>query len=162
MKERANCMGNTMHVTLDQHRPSSFIEGDIKAVLAAMEKNDVDIIYIVSNEGRTVEEKYNNLRLVLSQLSENTDEHTVILSDAYISAQEYPKEVYPFPYGITNEKIESILDQQSKILEDAGFFNINDFIQYEYKRGFIYKNKIGNEVIEFIKGTSKRAEKERS
>lgn len=36
-------------------------------------------------------------------------------------------------------------------MEDAGFVNVNDYVDYEYKTAFIYPNEAGRKVIEAMK-----------
>lgn len=40
---------------------------------------------------------------------------------------------------------------ENSIMEDAGFVNVNDYVDYEYKTAFIYPNEAGRKVIEAMK-----------
>ena len=44
--------------------------------------------------------------------------------------------------------IYDVLERENKILENAGFVNVNNYVGYEYKTAFIYPNELGQKVID--------------
>ena len=85
---------------------------------------------------------------------EEIGEKKIIIATADIKEEDYPEEKYVFNEDelkmFPNKKlipVDKVLKEQSKIYEEAGFVNVNDYVGYEYKVAFIYPNEYGKEVI---------------
>lgn len=127
---------------------------DVASVLEGI-KRDVDIVRIVTYEG-TQEEKKNDIKKAIQLLGAENDDK-VILIDAFASTKEYPTEEYYLVCPEEGKKelpIKEVLERESKMLDDIGFESINFYVRYEYKIAYIYPNKIGLEVINFMKDSN--------
>lgn len=137
-----------------------FMIEDMLSLLIRMERNDATVVFIQNYYG-TQEEKVKTIKEVLS-LFENKD-NVVILTWAYVSTDEFKEEEYynqyDFDKDYINESVENgkkpipfdeVIERESKLLEDIGFIDINDFIGYEYSKAYLYDNTLGNEVVNFI------------
>jgi hypothetical protein len=87
------------------------------------------------------------------------DDNAIIAITAHLSTLEFPREEYYDPDNARdieskgNRKPlpwDSILERESCMLADAGFININHYVDYEYKIAFIYNNAAGRKVAEKI------------
>lgn len=91
---------------------------------------------------------------VLKDYLKDVPEDGLYLITAYISEDEFPEDEYIL-YGREEGKklipADEILKRENSIMEDAGFVNVNDYVDYEYKTAFIYPNEAGRKVIEAMK-----------
>lgn len=91
---------------------------------------------------------------VLKDYLKDVPEDELYLITAYISEDEFPEDEYIL-YGNEEGKklipVDEILERENSIMEDAGFVNVNDYVDYEYKTAFIYPNEAGKKVIEAMK-----------
>lgn len=93
--------------------------------------------------------KHNLLNNFCSQF----DESTLIITVAYISAEEFPETEYYLYDEEPNKKkipVTEVLQRECKLLEDIGFINVNKYVKYEYKDAYIYGNKIGQRVSDIM------------
>lgn len=103
----------------------------------------------------------------------NMPEDELYITTAYISAEEFPyTEYYLFETENNSDlnknkkpiPVNEVLERENKILEDAGFVNVNNYVDYEYKTAFIFPNEIGQKVIdkmnERVLECNKESEKE--
>jgi len=79
-------------------------------------------------------------------------EKKIIIATADIKTEDYPEDKYVLNEDelkmFPNKKlipVDKVLKEQSKIYEEAGFVNVNDYVDYEYKVAFIYPNEYGKE-----------------
>ena len=85
-------------------------------------------------------------------INAHKSDNNVICVAAYASKVEFPPEKY-YLYEIDKEKgkkllpLKEILERESKVLEECGFNDINEYVQYETQVPFIYPNEIGLKVI---------------
>lgn len=106
---------------------------------------------------------------VFKDYMKNMPENELYITTAYISCEEFPEDEY---YIFENDKdvnkkllpVNEVLERENKILEDAGFVNVNNYVGYEYKTAFIFPNEIGQKVIdkmnERVLECNKESEKE--
>lgn len=85
----------------------------------------------------------------------------IIITTAAVKEFAFPESKY-YCSTMFNEKeqdkegkfdlpFDNILDITCELLEELGFVNINDFVQYEFSVAYIYPNEKGKKVIEYIK-----------
>lgn len=128
----------------------NFMCDDIKRLML---NNDIKgpIVHILNFDSEQ-EKKYFYLDNFCSVFSDDT----VILTTAYVSAEEFPEDEWyldkPKP-GLKKIPVNDILERESKLLESVGFININDFVQYEYKEAYIYGNEIGRKIASMCSET---------
>lgn len=133
----------------------SFMLNDIKGFSDKVDFNDIHDIYIKYDDAY----KTDNLKAYIeTQKQSNPNfENDIYVTTAYISEEEFPVDkyyLYDFQKKDGLEKIptESVLEREYKILEEAGFVCINDYVGYENKAAFIYPNEKGKEIIENMLG----------
>lgn len=88
---------------------------------------------------------------IFKDYMKNMPEDELYITTAYISYEEFPYDEY---YIFENDKdvnkkplpVNEVLERENKILEDAGFVNVNNYVGYEYKTAFIYPNEIGQKL----------------
>lgn len=137
-----------------------FMIQDVLGALMRMERTDVTLVYIQNYYG-TQEEKAEFIKDLVS-LFENK-ENVVILSWAYVSTDEFNEEEYYNQYDFDKDYIkesieagkkpipfDEVIDRESKLLESVGFIDINNFVGYEYSKAYVYGNKLGNELANFV------------
>ena len=137
-----------------------FMIRDVLGALMLMEREDSTLVYIQNYNG-TQEEKEESIKYVLSLF--NDKENAVILIQAHVSKVEFPEEKYYDPYDgdekyIKNSikagkkpiEFDKIIERESKLLESIGFIDINDFVQYEFSKAYLYGNSLGKELANFI------------
>lgn len=138
----------------------SFMIQDVLGVLMRMERSNSTVVFIQNYYG-TQEEKAEAIKDVLS-LFENKDD-VVILTWAYVSTYEFNEEEYYDQYNFDREYLkesieagkkeipfDEVIERESKLLEELGFRDINDFIGYEFSKAYLYNNSLGEEMINFI------------
>lgn len=94
---------------------------------------------------------------IFKDYMKNKPEDELYITIAYISDKEFPYDEY---YLFEAEKdisknkslipVNEVLERENKILEDAGFVDVNNYVGYEYKTAFIFPNEIGQKVIDTI------------
>lgn len=92
---------------------------------------------------------------IFKDYMKNMPEDELYITTAYISDEEFPYDEY---YIFENDKdvnkkplpVNEVLERENKIMEDAGFVNVNNYVGYEYKTAFIFPNEIGQKVIDVI------------
>ena len=106
---------------------------------------------------------------VFKDYMKNMPEDELYITTAYISCEEFSPNKYCI---FKNEKdvnkklipVNEVLERENKILEDAGFVDVNNYVGYEYKTAFIFPNEIGQKVIdkmnERVLECNKESEKE--
>lgn len=90
---------------------------------------------------------------IFKDYMKNMPEDELYITTAYISDEEFPYDEY---YIFENDKdvnkkplpVNEVLERENKIMEDAGFVNVNNYVGYEYKTAFIFPNEIGQKVID--------------
>ena len=97
---------------------------------------------------------YNKALKEIKDYCKEIGEKKIIIATADIKKEDYPEDKY-----VLNEHelkmfpdkklipVDKVLKKQSKIYEEAGFVNVNDYVDYEYKVAFIYPNEYGKKVI---------------
>ncbi len=97
---------------------------------------------------------YNKALKEIKDYCKEIGEKKIIIATANIKKEDYPEEKYVLNEDelkmFPNKKlipVDKVLKEQSKIYEEAGFVNVNDYVGYEYKVAFIYPNEYGKEVI---------------
>lgn len=144
----------------------SFMVQDVREVLNHLNKreyknNIIEFTCEDNNKEKQLEECKN---FIEKQLKNNPE--SIILTSAYISLEEFPKEEYCFDYEKNKDMnkykkvlpVDDILKRESDILERLGFVSINNYVGYEYKVAFIYPNEIGKEIIDYINNLEKDVE----
>lgn len=128
------------------------VERDIAGLMELSGLQDKPLIYLSVPDLPDMELKEKTLKHVLDTFKEND---CVIITDAYVSLNEFPNEIYTLDKQEEPDKellpIDDVLKRESNLLEKLGFININDYIQYEYKVAFIYGNTNGKFLVEKIK-----------
>ena len=141
----------------------SFLVDDTILLLSEINK-DSTIVYIQNYYG-SQEEKKELIEEIVSLF--NNKEDYLILSWAYVSLDEFPEDKYYDPYlNISEEEkqgkqpipFDEVLIRESKMLESVGFIDFNDYYGLEFSKGYIYNNKLGNEVINYHKNLSNKGE----
>lgn len=91
----------------------------------------------------------------------------VILTRSYVTTEAFnPYEYYCSYMGMNPEDdkedvpYKEVLDINCEALEELGFVSINDFIGYENNVAYIYPNKAGKKIIEYINNLKKEEEKQ--
>lgn len=97
---------------------------------------------------------YNKALKEIKDYCKEIGEKKIIIATADIKKEDYPEEKYVLNEDelkmSPNKKlipVDKVLKEQSKIYEEAGFVNVNDYVGYEYKVAFIYPNEYGKKVI---------------
>ncbi len=115
--------------------------------------NSTNIANIESDE-----KDYDKALKEINDYCKKIGEKKIIIATADIKIEDYPQDKYVLKYGLNKYELEmfpdkklipvdKVLKEQSKIYEEAGFVNVNDYVGYEYKVAFIYPNEYGKEVI---------------
>lgn len=143
----------------------SFMIQDVLGILMRMERSNTTVVFIQNYYG-TQEEKAETIKEVLSLLQNKDD--VIILTWAYVSTYEFREEEYYNQYDFDKEyrkasieagkkeiPFDEVIERESKLLEELGFEDINNFIGYEYSKAYLYNNSLGNEVINFINAVNK-------
>lgn len=138
----------------------SFMIGDMLSLLTRMERNDAILVFIQNYYG-TQEEKAEAIKEVLSLFEDN--KNVVILTWSYVSTDEFKEDEYYDQYSFDKEyreksieagkkeiPFDEVVERESKLLEELGFKDINDFIGYEFSKAYLYNNSLGKEMINFI------------
>lgn len=132
----------TIKISLKQDN-GSFLEHDILGIMSEIGLYDVPVINIYTYEG-TKQEKISNIKRLLECIDLNK---CVVITTAYVSTTEFPPEKYE---SIKNIPVDEVLNDGIDTLQRLGFININDYVDYEYKVAFIFGNKYGLEIREYI------------
>lgn len=136
-----------MNKVIDQGFTGDFFVCDARA-LVGIAKNRVHNLdvsdYLDKNKAEVLKEYLKDIP---------NDELYII--EAYISVVEFPIDKYCL-YDTPNKRyplipIDKVLTRENKIMEAAGFVNVNDYVDYEYKTAFVYPNEIGKKLIEIMK-----------
>lgn len=89
---------------------------------------------------------YNKALKEIKDYCKEIGEKKIIIATADVKKEDYPEDKY-----VLNEHelkmFHKVLKEQSKIYEEAGFVNVNDYVDYKYKVAFIYPNEYGKKVI---------------
>lgn len=135
-----------MNKVKDYGFTGSFFTEDIKGIIDIDNDkiHDIDVIdYLDKNKAEVLKEYLKNIP---------NDELYII--EAYISEDEFPKDKYHLYEFEQSElpliPVDKVLERENKIMEDAGFVNVNNYVDYEYKTAFIYPNEIGKKVIDIM------------
>ena len=140
-----------------------FFTQDIKGLID-INKEKIHMIRIDDNDYLD-----NNKADIFKDYMKNKPEDELYITIAYISDKEFPYDEY---YIFEAEKdvnkklipVNEVLERENKILEDAGFVDVNNYVGYEYKTAFIFPNEIGQKVIdkmnERVLECNKESEKE--
>lgn len=135
-----------MNKVKDYGFTGSFFTEDIKR-LAYIDNDKIHDIDVIDYSDKNKAE-------VLREYLKSVPNDELYITEAYISDTEYPIDKYCL-YDIPNRKlplipVDKVLERENKIMEDAGFVNVNKYVDYEYKTAFIYPNEIGKEVIDMM------------
>ena len=138
----------------------SFMVQDVLGLLMRMNRKDTTLVLIQNYYG-TKEEKENAIKELLSLFDGKED--VAILTWAYVSTDEFKEDEYYDTESYNKEYIkksieegkkpipwDEVIERESKLLESLGFYDINHFVQYEYSKAYLYGNKLGKEVINYI------------
>lgn len=152
-----------MNKIFDYGFEDSFFTQDIKALMDINMKR----IHMIRIDDNDYLDK--NKADVFKDYMKNMPEDELYITTAYISCEEFSPNKYCI---FKNEKdvnkklipVNEVLERENKILEDAGFVDVNNYVGYEYKTAFIFPNKIGQKVIdkmnERVLECNKESEKE--
>lgn len=135
-----------MNKVFDYGFTGSFFTNDVEAV-SDIERSKMHVLDLSDYMDK-------NKADVLKDYLKDVPEDELYLITAYISEDEFPEDEYIL-YGNEEGKklipVDEILERENSIMEDAGFVNVNDYVDYEYKTAFIYPNAVGRKVIEAMK-----------
>ncbi len=111
--------------------------------------NSTNIANIESDE-----KDYDKALKEINDYCKKIGEKKIIIATADIKIEDYPEDKYvlnEYELKMFPDKklipVDKVLKKQSKIYEEAGFVNVNDYVDYEYKIAFIYPNEYGKKVI---------------
>lgn len=117
----------------------------------SMAENDLfgllpDVNGILSISCCTVDGKSCRGEDVFEPLKELCESHgdMLILFTSALMVSEFPDEP-------SDSMFDEALDAQDKFLVANGFVSINDYVNYEYRRAYVYNNDLGKRVIDEIK-----------
>lgn len=83
-------------------------------------------------------------------INAHKSDNNVICVAAYASKVEFSPEkyyLYEKEDGKEQLPLKEILERESKVLEECGFNDINEYVRYETQVPYIYPNEIGLKVI---------------
>lgn len=156
-----------MNKIIDYGFEDSFFTHDIQALMD-IKRNRIHMIRIDDDDYLD-----KNKADVFKDYMKNMPEDELYITTAYISAEEFPYTEYYFfetenNLDLNKKKkhipVNEVLERENKILEDAGFVNVNNYVDYGYKTAFIFPNEIGQKVIdkmnERVLECNKESEKE--
>lgn len=141
--------GNIMYRVTDYGCENSFFTQDIKGLID-INKEKIHMIRIDDNNYLD-----KNKADIFKDYMKNKPEDELYITTAYISDKEFPYDEY---YIFEDEKdvnkkplpVNEVLERENKIMEDAVFVNVNNYVDYEYKTAFIYPNEMGQKVIDIM------------
>ena len=87
----------------------------------------------------------------------------VLCTTSYVSTSEFPESEWHINEELAKKEnkklipVNKILDRDSELLEDIGWININEYVQYEMKRAYIYSNEYGNCIAKHFSELNKEA-----
>lgn len=87
----------------------------------------------------------------------------VLCTTSYVSTSEFPESEWHINEELAKKEnkklipVNKILDRDSELLEDIGWININEYVQYEMKRAYIYSNEYGNCIAKYFSELNKEA-----
>lgn len=122
-----------------------------------------DILHIKLNSKNIAniesdEKDYDKALKEINDYCKKIGEKKIIIATADIKIEDYPEDKYvlnKYELEMFPDKklipVDKVLKEQSKIYEEAGFVNVNDYVGYEYKVAFIYPNEYGKKVINEFK-----------
>lgn len=131
-----------------------FMVQDVLSMMMCIKRTDVTLVLIEGYNG-TQKEKEEAIKEVLS-LFENKD-NVIILTSAYVSTIEFPESEYYNPYdtdtwlsieGKSPIPFDRVIERESELLESLDFININDYVQYEFSKAYVYGNTLGKQMRE--------------
>ena len=117
--------------------------------------------FILNLDAYACANKVEEINSMIDVLVNSTfNSHVVIISSAYVSIGEFPKDKYYYDDidKLTDEEkvgkeelpFDSVIERQCKLLEEAGFVNINNYCQLEYSEVFVYPNENGQKIIDWV------------
>lgn len=143
----------------------SFFTQDIKAIMD-INRNRIHMLEVCDYLDKNKADAFKDYM-------KNIPEDELYITTAYIATEEFPDtEYYLFETENNSDvnknkkpiPVNEVLERENKILEDAGFVNVNNYVGYEYKTAFIFPNEIGQKVIdkmnERVLECNKESEKE--
>lgn len=134
-----------MNKILDNGFEDNFFTQDIKGIMD-IDKTKIHMLRIADYSDKDKAD-------VLKNYMKNKPKNELYITTAYISYEEFPESEY---YIFEDKKdinkklipVNDVLERENKILEDAGFVNVNNYVSYEYKTAFIYPNELGQKIID--------------
>lgn len=134
-----------MNKILDNGFEDNFFTQDIKGIMD-IDKTKIHMLRIADYSDKDKAD-------ILKNYMQNKPKDELYITTAYISYEEFPESEY---YIFEDEKdinkklipVNDVLKRENKILEEAGFVNVNNYVGYEYKTAFIYPNELGQKVID--------------
>lgn len=136
---------------------SSFLTADIATFITNAEYPDFKSV-IINNW-----DDDDNSEELMKNISSELDDNTLYLTTAYCSMKKYPEDKY-YLFEPEPEKellpVDDILNRGSKILEDNNWICINDYIRYEFQKAYVYRNKLGIQLVNYINKLMKNNKEE--
>lgn len=168
MKANLSIMKITKDSNFDFSHGNFMLNDIISLLQSSTIKFPLTVVCINSFDASTQLEKEKILKDVISLFENRLDnEKIVICTTAYISSIEFPEDKYQLTEHEANAEkkllipVNEILKRESSLLDSLGFLDINNYVNYEYKRAYILNNEIGMKVkkkfdFEISKSSNKR------
>lgn len=138
----------------------NFMINDILALLRANSIN-ANIVHISKhiNKSKYLLKEYFDIFKETCEYFKNQskvmfDDETIICISAYADMDDYPEDEYFFNDQGTGDKelpVTDIIEEQLKYLEELGFVDINEYVNYEFGVDMVYGNSIGLKLINLSK-----------